>query len=297
MEILPRAGLAVDPHARPALQALDELVADAGIRQRRLHHCVESRAEERVAREQVVEPGDLEGRCAVGKAPDRVAPVGPVLAVGLAHPETPRARGVVEPVTVGLEDLEQPIFADPAQHARRIVVARVADHVGHRLEVLLVEREPPGLRLRECAEQDGHLREARRVHHVIAVQHRKPRGVCVRGIDQRKRESPGADFVRQPEIAHDALEPALQPGIERRAQVARGRRVRARRSGEREQRDENGGSEESLQGSHGEAARESGGRGTGMDSIGREATPGRLPNCAWGRQPTKGEQREAGCAQ
>src|SRR5512134_2839523 len=59
MEVLPGAGLAVDPHARSALQALDKLVLDAGIRQRLLHHFIEPWAEERVAREQVVEPGDL----------------------------------------------------------------------------------------------------------------------------------------------------------------------------------------------------------------------------------------------
>ena len=103
-----------------------------------------------------------------------------------------------------------------------------------------VEREAPAPGLDECAEQDRDLRQARRVDHLVTVQHREPGRVGARDVDEGQREMAGLDLGGQAEIAHDTFEPPLERRVGAVVEVAcsagvcgrgpRGRRERERRA-------------------------------------------------------------------
>ena len=238
VKVLPGARLAVDLHAGAALQPLHELVMNRGVRERLLHQRRERRGDEATFLEQPVEARDLESGGTVREVVDRIALVGVLAAVALADPEAAVPLRVVERDGRRLQDGEQPIVADPIEDARGSLVAREADHPGDFAEVRVIERNAPALGFHERAEEDGKLRQARCIDHLVAVQHREPRRIALREVDERERQPARLDLAGEPEITDDALQPVLERRIGAVLEVAhRGLRQRdARRRRQRERR-------------------------------------------------------------
>jgi hypothetical protein len=86
--------------------------------------------------------------------------------------------------------------------------------------VPLVEREAPALRLHERAEQDRDLREAGRVDHRVAVEHREVGPARRREVDEGEGEAARGHGPRQPLRLHDRPQALLQRGVFARSQLA-----------------------------------------------------------------------------
>ena len=202
--------------ARPARprSALHELVVDARLRQHVVHQVVEARREQRAVREQVVQPRHLEGGGAVREVarPDR-AGKRRLVAVRLADPQAAvaaaRRRSGSGP-TAGCRAGGSPPTHLSTRVASSLLEWRIMRFIA--CEPRGIQREAAALGLDERAEQDGDLRQARRVHHRVAVEHgeagRGPRG----HVDQGHRQMAAATAGSRPRSCTTRSRPRWSPG-------------------------------------------------------------------------------------
>jgi hypothetical protein len=190
MPVLPAAGLAEDLRTRAlGLQALDELVVNAGIAEDGLHLAGQLGGNQPTGLQQVVEAGHLQGRRPVRKIVHGVAQGVAALPVGPAHPEAAVALGVVQAVAGRLQQLGQVAHADPLQHLAGGGVRGNADHPDQGVAGGCVELHVAGFDAGEGPEQDGDLGQARGIGHVIGIEGGKAGAVGLGDVDQGHRQA------------------------------------------------------------------------------------------------------------
>ena len=215
MPVLPAAGFAEDLRTRVfGLQALDELVVNAGIAEDGLHLAGQPGRNEPTGFQEVVEAGDLQGRRSVRKIVHGVAQGVATLAVWPAHPEAPVALGVVQAVAGRLQQSRQVAHADPFQHLAGGGVGGNADHPGQGIAGGRVELHVAGLDAGEGSEQDGDLRQARGIGHVIGIESGEAGAVELGNVDQGHRQAAFAHRRGEAERFQLDFKPGLQTIIE-----------------------------------------------------------------------------------
>ena len=190
MPVLPAAGLAEDLRTRAlGLQALDELVVDAGIAEDGLHLAGQLGRSEPPSLQQVVEPRHLQGRRPVRKIVHGVAQGVAALAVGPAHPEAAVALGIVQAVAGRLQQSGQVAHADPLQHLAGGGIGGNTDHPGQGVAGGRVELHLAGLDAGEGPEQDGDLGQACGIGHVVGIEGGEAGAVGRGDVDQGHRQA------------------------------------------------------------------------------------------------------------
>ena len=215
MPVLPAAGFAEDFRTRAfGLQALDELVVNAGIAEDGLHLAGQLGRNEPTGLQEVVEAGHLQGRRPVRKVVQGVAQGVAALAVGPAHPEAAVTLGVVQAVAGRLQQSGQIAHADPLQHLAGGGVGGNADHPGQGVAGGRVELHVAGLDAGEGPEQDGDLGQARGIGHVIGIEGGKAGAVGRGDVDQGHRQAALAHRRGEAERFQLDFKPGLQTIIE-----------------------------------------------------------------------------------
>lgn len=215
MPVLPTAGLAEDLRTRAfGLQALDELVVNAGIAEDGLHLAGQLGRNQPPGLQQVVEAGHLQGRRPVRKVVHGVAQGVAAPAVRPAHPEAAVALGVVQAVAGRLQQSGQVAHADPLQHLAGGGVGGDADHPGQGVAGGRVELHVASLDAGEGPEQDGDLGQARGIGHVIGIDGGKAGSVGFGDVDQGHRQASLARRCGEAERFQLDLEPQLQTIVE-----------------------------------------------------------------------------------
>ncbi len=215
MPVLPAAGFAEDFRTRAfGLQALDELVVNAGIAEDGLHLAGQLGRNEPTGLQEVVEAGHLQGRRPVRKVVQGVAQGVAALAVGPAHPEAAVTLGVVQAVAGRLQQSGQIAHADPLQHLAGGGVGGNADHPGQGVAGGRVELHVAGLDAGEGPEQDGDLGQARGIGHVIGIEGGEAGAVGRGDVDQGHRQAALAHRRGEAERFQLDFKPGLQTIIE-----------------------------------------------------------------------------------
>ncbi|MDD3528823.1 MAG: hypothetical protein PHS77_03000 [Gallionellaceae bacterium] len=211
MPVAPAAGLAVDVGGEAlALEALDELVVDAGVAQYGLHLGSQWGGDEAAGLQHVVEAGDLQRRRAVREVVQGIAQGLAALAVGPADPEAAVARGVVEAVARRAQQVGQVAHADAPEHLAGGAVGGDAHHAGEGVASGAVEPHFAGLDTGEGAEQDGNLGQARGIDHAVRVEGGEARTLGIGDVGQGYREVSAAHCLVEAEALHLALQLGLQ---------------------------------------------------------------------------------------
>ena len=215
MPVPPGAGLAEDLGIRAlGLQALDELVVHAGVAQDGLHLPGQGGGHQPAGVQHVVEAGHLQCGRPVGQVVQGVAQGLAALSVRTAYPEAAVARGVVEAVARGLQQVGQVAHAHPVQHVAGGAVGRHADHAREGVAGGTVQLHLAGLDAVEGSQQDGDLGQARGIDHVIGIEGGEAGMLRVGDVGQGHRQALTVHGVVQAEGGYFGLELVLQPVVE-----------------------------------------------------------------------------------
>jgi hypothetical protein len=186
MPVTPAAGLAEDIRREVfGFQALDEFVMNAGVAQDGLHFSGELRRNKAPGLQQVIETGDLQGCRAVRQVVHGIAHGLATLAIGPAYPETAVARGIVQPVAGGLQQIGEVVHPNLSQHFCGGTVGRNADHAGEGVAGGRVELHVAGLDAGKGTQENRDLGQARRIYHVVGVEGGEAGVVEIGDIGQR----------------------------------------------------------------------------------------------------------------
>ena len=211
----PGTGLAIDMGARTlGLQALDELVVDAGIAEETLHLSGQFRGNEAPGFQHVVKAGHLQGGGAVGKIVQGVAQGLAALAVGPAHPQAAVALGIVEAIAGGLQQVGQVAHPHAVQHLAGGAVGGDADHAGEGVAGVSVQFHLAGLDAGEGAKKDGDLGEAGGIDHVVGIEGREAGPLRMGDVDQGHGKMALAYRAIEAQGVHFAHELGLEGVIE-----------------------------------------------------------------------------------
>jgi len=210
----PTSRFAVHPRrGRLAGQAPHELVIDGRLAKHGFHLPAEARRDQAAGFQQVVEACYLDRGSAMGNVVQRVAAPGGTLAVFLSNPQSTVVSRIVQAVARRAQGPGDVGRADPLHHGRGVAVRGMADHPCQGATGGGIELQVSLCRLLEGAQQDGDLRQARGVHHPVAVDRGHPGLARPGDVHQRDRELPPATCSGEPGPLQRGLELALKGRI------------------------------------------------------------------------------------